>query len=50
MLEETTENAFAKACAKLTPNEMTIMVRALTVHQVYVESRSRLSWRFNLWT
>jgi hypothetical protein len=41
MSEEATENAFAEVCAKLTPDEMTIMVRALAVHQAPIESKSK---------
>jgi hypothetical protein len=41
MLEKATENAFAKACAKLTPDEMAIMVRTLVVHQAPVESKPK---------
>jgi hypothetical protein len=42
MYEEATENAFAKSCAKLTPDEMTIIVRALVVHQAPIESKLKL--------
>jgi catalase (peroxidase I) len=41
MSDEATENAFAKACAKLTHDEMTIMVRALVVRQAPVESKPK---------
>jgi gag-polypeptide of LTR copia-type len=39
MLEEATENVFVKACAKLTPDEMAIMVRVSAVHQAPLESK-----------
>ena len=38
MSEEETENAFEKACAKLTSDEMAVMVRrALVVYQQQAE-------------
>ena len=43
MLEEETRNAFAKACAKLTSDEMAVMVRrALAVYQASVESKPKV--------
>jgi hypothetical protein len=41
MSEKVIKNAFAKVCAKLTPDEMTIMVRALAMHQAPVESKPK---------
>ena len=43
MSEEETGNAFAKACAKLTSDEMAVMERrALAVYQASVESKSKV--------
>ena len=43
MSKEETENAFAKACAKLTSDEMAVMVRrALAVYQASVESKPKM--------
>ena len=42
MSGEESENAFAKACSKLTPDELAIMVRALTVCQVPAESKPKV--------
>ena len=42
MSGDESENAFAKACSKLTPDELAIMVRALTVCQVPAESKSKV--------
>jgi gag-polypeptide of LTR copia-type len=39
--EEAIENVFAKTCAKLTSDKMTIMVRALNVHQSPVKSKPK---------
>ena len=42
MSGDESENVFAKACSKLTPDELAIMVRALTVCQVPVERKSKV--------
>ena len=40
MAEEETGNAFAKACGKLTSDEMVVMVRrVLAVYQASIESK-----------